>query len=580
MLWNLLRSVFRPGVTPTKLVERGLALRRQGRLRDAEQLLRDAAVKFPRDATVATNLGVALLEQDRAEDGVEWLERALALDPRFAPAHYNLANVMRGSGRRDLALPHYQSTVDADPEFAPAREELLTCLLEICDWDRADLQSAALRALIARVPAAQWMRCVSPLTALYLGLETEVRKQVAAYHAAEYARGVEPVTRKLPAPADAKNAPLRIGYLSRDFRDHPVGQLVANTFAMHDRARVEVHAFSYGRADGSTYRQAIADGVDHFVDAHAQTDAEMAASIARAGIQVLVDLGGHTTGNRLAVLARRPAPVQVHYLGFPATTGAPYIDYFITDHVATPPELRAEFTEKPAYLPHCFMVSDGADALKGAGEPVSREQFPAAATVFCNFNNASRITREIFQAWMEILREVPQGILWLQGAGTPNVANLQKEARACGIDPARLVFAARVPGKRQHLARLGRADLVLDTVGWHNGHSSTSDALWAGVPVLTAPAKHFAGRVAASLVTGAGLPELVRRDRDDYVQTAIKLGNDRAELAALKHKLAENQHSAPFFDTRQTVRELEDAYLDLWKEYCSALPPRPPGGQG
>lgn len=569
MLWRFLRSAFRPRALPDEFVNRSLALRKEGRLRDAEQALREATVRFPRDAIVATNLGVVLLEQDRAEEGVACLQRALEFDPRCAPAHYNLANVMRASGQRDLAAEHYRAATDADPGFAPAREELMHCLLELCDWDRADVQADALRAIIARRPAAEWMRCVSPLTALYLGLEPALLKEVAAYHAAESARGIAPVARNVLAGAQSadNNSRLRIGYLSRDFRDHPVGHLLANVFALHDRARFEVHAFSYGPDDGSIYRKAIAAGVDRFVDAHAMTDAALAANIADAGIHVLVDLAGHTTGNRMPVLARRPAPVQVHYLGFPATTGASYIDYFITDSVVTPPALAAGFTEKLAYLPQCFMVSDGADIASAPDDASAAPQFAADAIVFCNFNNASRITRGDFGAWMEILSCVPHSVLWLQGAGTSTVVNLRRQAQACRIDPARLIFAQRVPAKRQHLARLGRADLVLDTIGWHNGHSSTSDALWAGVPVLTAQGRHFAGRVAASLVSAAGLPELVKQDRAEYVQAAVQLGNDRAQLAALKRKLSDR--TAPFFDTRCIVRDLEAAYRDMWEEYRS-----------
>lgn len=569
MLWTLLRSAFRPRAQPNAFVSRSLSLRKEGRLRDAEQLLREAAVQFPRDPIVATNLGVVLLEQDQGEHGVAWLERALDFDPRCAPAHYNLANIMRASGQRALAVEHYQAATDADPGFASAREELMHCLLELCDWDRADLQADALRAMIARRPAAEWMRFVSPLTALYLGLAPALLKEVAAYHAAEYARGMAPVTRNVLVDAQPveNNTRLRIGYLSRDFRDHPVGHLLANVFALHDRARFEVYAFSYGPDDGSIYRKAIAAGVDYFVDAHAMTDAELAAEIAQAGIQVLVDLAGHTTGNRMPVLARRPAPVQAHYLGFPASTGASYIDYFITDGIATPPTLADGFTEKLAYLPQCFMVSDGADAAGVADDTSAAPQFAADAIVFCNFNSASRITRGDFGAWMEILREVPPSVLWLQGAGTLTVANLQRQAQMSGIDPARLIFAQRVPAKRDHLARLKRADLVLDTIGWHNGHSSTSDALWAGVPVLTAPGQHFAGRVAASLVTAAGLPELVKRDRAEYVQAAIQLGNDRAQLAALTGRRA-----APFFDTRARVRDLEAAYSEMWNDYRGSTP--------
>ena len=438
------------------------------------------------------------------------------------------------------------------------------CLLEVCDWDRAALQADALRTMIARRPAAEWMRSVSPLTAVYLGLEPGLRKQVAAYHAAEFARGIAEVARN---PAADGGTRLSIAYLSRDFRDHPVGHVLANVFALHDRARFDIHAYSYGPDDGSAYRKSIAAGVDRFVDAHAMTDAEIAADIAQAGIQVLIDLAGHTTGNRLAVLARRPAPVQAHYLGYPATTGAGYIDYFITDPVATPPASAAEFTEKLAYVAQCFMVADGTEAVDALDAANAADEFPAGAIVYCNFNNASRITREDFQAWMEILRGVPQSVLWLQGASALAVGNLRKEAEVCGVAPERVIFAQRVPAKRQHLARLRRADLVLDTIGWHNGHSSTSDALWAGVPVLTVPAQHFAGRVAASLVTAAGLPELVQRDRGEYVQAAIRLGGDRARLAALKDKLA--QRAAPFFDTRMRVRDLEAAYLEMWNDYSS-----------
>jgi protein O-GlcNAc transferase len=566
MLWKLLRSVFTPRAQANSFITRSLALRKEGRLRDAEQLLREAAAQFPRDAIVATNLGVVLLEQDRGEEGVASLQRALEFDPRCAPAHYNLANIMRASGARAQAVEHYQAATDADPGFASAREELMHCLLEVCDWDRADREAQALRAMIASEPAVKWMRGVSPLTALYLGLEPALLKEVSAFHAAEYARGIDSVARNVAT--SGKDVRLRIGYLSRDFRDHPVGQLLANVFALHDRAQFEIYAFSYGPDDGSIYRKAIAAGVDHFVDAHAMTDSELAATIAAAGIHVLVDLAGHTTGNRMPVLARRPAPVQANYLGFSATTGASYVDYFITDSVATPPSLAAEFSEKLAYVPYCYMVSDGTDAAGGADEAGAASQFATESIVFCNFNNASRIMRDDFRAWMEILRGVPAGVLWLQGANESAVASLRKAAQTCGIDPVRLVFAQRVPTKREHLARLQRADLVLDTIGWHNGHSSTSDALWAGVPVLTVPAQHFAGRVAASLVTAAGLPEFVRRDRDDYVQTAIRFGNDRAQLSAMKSKLGER--AAPFFDTRMRVRDLEAAYLRMWNDYSNA----------
>ncbi len=563
MLLKFLRAAMRPGANSRSAINRALALRREGRLAEATQILREAAVEFPQDALTATNIGVFLLEQDQGPEGVRWLERALELDPACAPAHYNLANIMRGSGERALAAEHYQAAVDADPEFAPAREELMNCLLEVCDWDKADKVAADLRALIERDAAKEWMRYVSPLSAIALGLSPSEVKRVSAYHAAEYARGIRPVKR--PLQPDKNPARLRIAYLSRDLRDHAVGHLLANVFALHDRAKFEVHAFSYGVDDGSSYRKAITAGVEHFVDAHAMSDNELAESIAAAGIHLLIDLAGHTTGNRMAVLARRPAPVQVHYLGFAATTGAPYIDYFMGDRIATPPSNAVDFSEKLARVPHSFMVSDGTDAAHVADDaPRAQPQFPPDAIVFCNFNNGSRITRGDFDAWMEILKGVPDSVLWLQGANAATIANLHALAKAHGIDPARVLFAQRVPTKPEHFARLNRADLMLDTIGWHNGHSTVSDALWAGVPVLTVPGRYFANRVAASLATAAGLSDFVRSDRADYIRIAIELARERNRLAVAKRGLGER--SAPFFDTRARLHDLEDAYLEMWRQ--------------
>ena len=308
----------------------------------------------------------------------------------------------------------------------------MNCLAEICDWERADRVAKQLHATISNDTSGRWMRAISPITALRLGLTPAQVKAVSEYHAAECARGIVPVRRDIvvDAPAPPRPARLRIGYLSRDLRDHAVGHLLANVFALHDRTQFEIYAFSYGVDDGSKYRKAIESGVDRFIDAHAMTDGELAAVIAAAGIHVLVDLAGHTTGNRMAVLARRPAPVQAHYLGYATTTGAAYIDHFISDQVATPPSMADAFSEKLVYLPSCFMVSDGADAPNFADRlaAFADATFAPDALVYCNFNNGSRITREDFSSWMDILRDVPGSVLWLQGANALMVGNLREEA--------------------------------------------------------------------------------------------------------------------------------------------------------
>ena len=564
MLWKLLREAVQRHPSIGTLVSRGLALRQQGRLLDAEQALRHAVEKFPRDAAAATNLAIVLLEQNKGQQGVALLQQALTCDPQCGAAHYNLANILRSSGQFDEAIAHYGAAGRSVPRIASACEELMHTLLEVCDWDRAQVEADKLRSLVATRPAEEWMRCISPLTSAYLQLDSSSRKQVACHHAAASAHDVQAV-RRMVLTKDDGLARIRIGYLSRDFRDHPVGHLLRGALGLHDRSRFEVYAFSYGPDDGSVYRAAIAAGADRFVDIADKSDEQAAREIAAVGINVLIDLAGHTTGNRLGVPARRPAPVQLHYLGYPGTTGADYIDYFITDHVATPPQFTAEFTEQLAYLPGCFMVSNGLDT-EGAGNATRADLgLPQEAFIFCNFANSSRVTRNVFALWMEILQAVPSSVLWLKHSHALTVKNLRAEAQRCGIDPERLVFARRIAGKSAHMARLGLADLALDTIGWYNGHSNTSDMLWAGVPVLTAPGRTFASRVAASLSHAAGLPELVAYDARDYVRQAVQLGSDPARCAALKRKLSDNKRSAPFFDQHRIVADLEAAYQEMWR---------------
>lgn len=563
MLRKLLRSAFAGRSSGVQAqVERALALRSAGRLADAERELRAAVARDPGHAVAATNLGVVLLEQDRGPEGAECLMRALQADPACAAAHYNLANALRASREHERAAEHYAAAAELDPGFPYAREELMFCLLEVCAWERADVQAAALRKLVAERPLAEWITRLSPLTTVYLGLDMEARKQSASHHARLAARGARPAAR---AARGARPQRLRVGYFSRDFRDHPVGHLLRGVLGLHDRDRFEVSAVSYGPDDGSRYRRDIAASVDRFIDVQHDNDERAAARIAAAGVDVLLDLVGHTSGSRLGVLARRPAPVQAHYLGYPATIGADYLDGFLTDAVATPPELEAEFTERVVRVPHCFMASAAEPVEPGAAVPTrADEQLPPEAFVYCNFSTASRISRELFDLWMEVLRAVPSSVLWLAGAQTKTAERLRERARAQGVDPARLVFARRIPTKHAHCARLALADLMLDTAGWYNGHTTTADALWAGVPVLTSPARHFAGRVASSLVQAAGLGDLVAPDLAQYRSTAIRLGTDRASAQALRRRLAAARAQAPFFDTRARVAGLESALDGLW----------------
>ena len=570
MLLKLLRSCFRP--RPDRQIKRGLALRQEGDLRGAERVLREVVEKFPRDAIAAVNLALVLLEQNQAAAGAAELQRALSLEPGNGAAHYNFANLLRVSGRHDEAILHYRQAAQARPVIALARQELMFALLESCAWDAAQAEADLLRAQ-CNAKAEGWMRAIAPLTATYLALDTAACKQVAAWHASEAARGLQPLPQHA-SPRAPDDAPIRVGYISPDFRDHPVGQLMSSALPLHDRSRFKVFAYSSGPDDRSEVRRSIEHNVDRFVDIAAMSDAEAAAMIAADGVQILIDLAGHTTGGRLGVLARRPAPVQAHYLGYAATTGAAYLDYFITDAVATPPVQAADFTEQLAYVPGCFMLSAGAPAAVAAMPTRASQGLPDDAMVYSNFANASRITREVFHLWMKILQAVPGSVVWLGQSRAAIVNNLRAEAARCGVDTARLVFAGRVASKSEHLARMALADLSLDTIGWHAGHSTTNDTLWAGVPVLTASGRSFASRVGCSLVSAAGQPALIARDENDYLGIATRLGCDREQCANLKRKLAGNTKDALFFDQRRVVAGLEAVYAAMWRQYQAGVPPQ------
>lgn len=571
MLWRLLRAAFEPRSAAAPLVQRALDLRGRGDFAGAEQVLRGAVERYPDDAVAATNLAVALLEQDKGTEAVGLLERAIGRDPKCAPAHFNYANILRVGGRLPEAIAHYRAATVADPQFAAAPEELMQTLLEACDWDGAEAQADALRGRVGASAPGEWARYVSPLTASYLGLAREQCKAAARFHAERAAPASAGADRPRSANGGmgaarerARGDRLRVGYFSRDFRDHAVGHVLRGVFSLHDRSRFEIHAFSFGLDDRSVYRKAIAESVDVFVDVAAHSDEQAARAIAEARIDILVDLMGHTTGNRLGVLARRPAPVQAHYLGYAGTTGAPYIDYFLSDEVATPQRLKGDFTEELAYVPDCFMASDGMQAPGAPSTTRASERLPEDGYVFANFGNPSRVTRETFGLWMRILRAVPGSVLWLKGAHALVVGNLEREARAAGVDAKRIVFAERLAEKAGHLGRLALADLALDTIGWYNGHSSSADMLWAGVPVLTAPGDTFASRVAASLVTAAGLQHEVAQGPEDYVAAAVRLGTNPAQSLALHGALASARASAAFFDTARLVRGLEAAYETMF----------------
>jgi protein O-GlcNAc transferase len=349
-------------------------------------------------------------------------------------------------------------------------------------------------------------------------------------------------------------------------------QLAAGLFELHDRSGFEVVAVSYGEDDGSPMRRRLEHAFERFLDVRARSDAQAAALLREMEIDIAVDLKGFTAGARPGILAQRPAPLQASYLGFPGTLGVPFIDYLIADRIVVPESEQACYAEKLVYLPECYQVNDASRAV--AERTPAREEagLPARGLVFCCFNNNYKILPETFACWMRLLREVPGSVLWLLKDSDAARANLEREARDAGIDPARLVFAARLP-HAEHLARHRLADLFLDTLPY-NAHTTASDALWAGLPVLTCTGTSFAGRVAASLLHAVGLPELVTRTRTDYEQLALALARDPQRLESLKEKLERNRKTAVLFDTARFARALETAYRTMWQRWCRGEPAR------
>jgi protein O-GlcNAc transferase len=352
---------------------------------------------------------------------------------------------------------------------------------------------------------------------------------------------------------------IRVAYLSSDFREHPVAAQVLGLLRRHDRARFEITAISTGSDDGSELRQRIAASSDRFVDAARTSDQEVAELIRQAEIDVAVDLNGLTAGGRLGILARRPAPIQVNYLGYAGTIGAGHIDYVLADSVVVPPTEFPFYSEKVVWLPDSFLVSD--DQREVADRTPTRGEcgLPETGFVFCGFNGTYKIAPDVFRAWMRLLQAVEGSVLWLSEASATAKANLQREAAQCGIASERLVFAPRLASTADHLARHRQADLFVDTAPY-NAHSTAGDALWTGLPVLTLQGSAFPGRVAASLLNPLGLSELVANSLEDYEAMALRLVRNPEELRALKARLAQGRASGRLFDTQRSARHIEAAY--------------------
>lgn len=538
---------------PDAHYNRGCALQALQRHEEAVASFDAALALKPDYHDAATNRGSALMALRRFEEAVASFTLALTYAPRDAEslsnrgtAHFTLKNY-------EAARADYENVLAVAQDFRFARGNLVLARAYCCDWSHLPGDMTALSAAIASgAPVLQahagTLLCSSPQEQL----------QVARV----WVQAVCP-----PSPQRLWNGEryghdtIRVAYLSADFYAHATAYLIAGVLEHHDRGRFETVGVSFGPDDGSDIRARVMRGFDRFLDVRDKSDAEVAALLRRMEVDIALDVKGFTQEARPGIFAQRFAPVQVNYLAYPGTMGAEYIDYLIADRILIPPEARAFYSEKLAYLPDSYQPTDAKRAIAERVPSRGEAGLPEQGFVFASFNNTYKITPAIFDIWMRLLRECEGSVLWLLQESEVAVRNLKHEALLRGIAPERLIFAPRLP-QAEHLARQRLADLFLDTLPC-NAHTTASDALWAGLPVLTCIGTTFAGRVAASLLTAIGLPELAVPSLAGYEAEALALAREPARLAALKAKLAANRDTTALFDTARYTLALESALATM-----------------
>jgi predicted O-linked N-acetylglucosamine transferase (SPINDLY family) len=507
--------------------------------------------------------GTMFADLEQFESALADYERALALAPDMALAHHNHGNALRAMHRYSAAAASYSRAVALDPHGRLGRDLWLHVKMQMADWHGLEAQSTASIAGIADAEPA-----FNPFLALTFVDDPEVHLKTAQIWVKRHCPANDAMPPMLPRQRGAR---IKLGYFSADFHEHATSYLMAGLLEEHDREQFEVTAFSFGPASTDAMRQRLQAACESFIDARTLSDREIAMHARALGLDIAVDLKGFTQDNRAGIFALRAAPVQVSYLGYPGSMGADYMDYLVADPVVVPRESRVFYREKIIALPDCYQANDARRTIADRRFARAELGLPLDGFVFCCFNNTYKITPAVFACWMRIMGQVPRSVLWLLEDNAWATDNLRTEASRLGIDPSRLVFAART-SLPEHLARHAAADLFLDTLPY-NAHTTASDALWAGLPVLTLAGSAFAGRVAASLVTAVGMPELIATSTSDYERRAVEWALHPAQASELRIKLASLRTASPLFDTRRFARRLEQAFMYACERNQAGLPP-------
>ena len=547
------------------LNNRGTVLARMSRHEDAVDSFKRAITADPNDAEACKNLGDALIHLKRPGEALASYDQALGARAGYAEALYGRAHALSELKRDDEAIAAYRQLLNVRPDHPYGQGMLLHAKQTACDWrDRALVVADIVQGV------RDGRNVVTPLAFLAVSDSEKDNTQCARILMSDR---FKPSSEPLWRGERYRHDRIRVAYLSADFGAHAVATQIAGVFERHDRTQFEPIALSHGRNDRSLMRGRLERAFDRFIDVESRSDREVASEIRAMEADIVVDLTGLTARSRPGILALRPAGLQVQYLGYAGSLGADYVDYVIADDVVIPERNRGDYTEKVVSLPDTYMPTDAERTLT-ARPSRAQAGLPETGFVFCAFNNSYKFSPEMFDLWMRLLKAVDESVLWLPDVNDTTRRNLLQEAESRGIADARLVFASYVTSGAEHLARLGLADLFLDTRPY-NAHSSASDALWAGVPVLTQPGDTFAGRVGASLLSACGLSELIADSAPSYEAIALRLATDKAEHAALKAKLERNRMSCALFDTARFTRHLEAAYLTMYEHHQRGGEPEP-----
>jgi len=542
----------------------GMIYRAQKRLDEAIASLQKALWIQPVFIEALVHLGAACQERGRLDEAVAHFQRVILLRPELAEAHHNLGISLQGLSRHDEAIACFHKALAIEPGHKYTLGALLWSELAICRWEGLDSRIEALSSGVR-----ERRSLTEPFMLAAVSQNPGEQRLCAERFFEDRVRGGQS---RLWTEERYEHSKIRIAYLSGDFREHAVAYCIAELLELHDRSKFEIIGASLGVDDGSETRSRLARSFDRFLDVRDKGDFEAAKLMRDLEVDIVVDLMGYTRHSRPGILAHRPAPIQVGYLGYPGTLGADVNDYVLGDKFVLPQEQQAFYSEKIVHLPESYQANDS--RRKVAERTPTRDEvgLPEKAFVFCCFNNSYKILPTMFDVWMRLLRDVPGSVLWILEDNALAGRNLRKEAQTRGVDPGRLVLAPRV-GVAEYRARCRLADLFLDTLPY-NGHGTTSDMLWAGLPVLTCAGSAFAGRVAGSLLHAAGLPELVTASLEEYQALALKLARGDRLLGELRTRLERNRASAPLFDTDRFRRHIESAFRTMWEIWQRGAKPR------